>query len=214
MTKSQRTFRRKLNLLLLTIAMTASSSGGEQNALSARIIWQVELDDTINERHFIHSIFEPDVGISSDLTRGNPVRMAATFRSVYLFDDQGTIEKKIPLKRDTIPNDVGKHDTREFTREYAITAPGGQFYLIQTRKSQGYSSWIHDIRAYNADGSMRFALDINELLVNNKLVSCRRDSFTKSFDFREDGIRRSRPHERVCVGVPLGGVAFDALDEL
>ncbi len=46
------------------------------------------------------------------------------------------------------------------------------------------------------------------------LVSCRRDSFTKSFDFREDGIGRSRPHERVCVGVPLGGVAFDALDEL
>ena len=50
--------------------------------------------------------------------------------------------------------------------------------------------------------------------VHSLLVSCRRDSFTKSFDFREDGIGRSRPHERVCVGVPLGGVSFDALDEL
>ncbi len=46
------------------------------------------------------------------------------------------------------------------------------------------------------------------------LVLCRRDSFAKSLDFREDGIGRSRPHERVCVGVPFGRVAFDALDEL
>ncbi len=35
------------------------------------------------------------------------------------------------------------------------------------------------------------------------LVLCRRDSFAKSLDFREDGIGRSRPHERVCVGVPF-----------
>ncbi len=47
-----------------------------------------------------------------------------------------------------------------------------------------------------------------------QLVLCRRDSFAKSLDFREDGIGRSRPHERVCVGVPFGRVAFDALDEL
>ncbi len=46
------------------------------------------------------------------------------------------------------------------------------------------------------------------------LVLCRRDSFTKSLDFREDGIGRSRPYERVRVGVPLGGIAFDALDAL
>ncbi len=48
----------------------------------------------------------------------------------------------------------------------------------------------------------------------SKLVSCRRNSFTKSLDFGEDGIRRSRPDERVCVGVPFGRVAFDSLDEL
>ena len=47
-----------------------------------------------------------------------------------------------------------------------------------------------------------------------RLVSCRRDSFTKSFDFRKDGIGRRGPHERVCVGVPLGSVSLDALDEL
>ena len=46
------------------------------------------------------------------------------------------------------------------------------------------------------------------------LVSRRRDSFTKSLDFRKDGISCRRPHERVCVGVPLGGVSLDALDEL
>ncbi len=52
------------------------------------------------------------------------------------------------------------------------------------------------------------------VLLASTLVLCRRDSFAKSLDFREDGIGRSRPHERVCVGVPFGRVAFDALDEL
>ena len=61
---------------------------------------------------------------------------------------------------------------------------------------------------------MEEAVEICKLRLFLKLVSCRRDSFAKSFDFREDGIGRSRPHERVCVGVPLGGVSLDALDEL
>ncbi len=105
MTKSQRTFRRKWSILLLTVAVIASSSEGEQNVQSGRIIWQVELEDRINLRQFIHNIFEPDVGVSIDLTRANPVIMAATFRSVYIFDEQGNIERRVPLKRDTIPKD-------------------------------------------------------------------------------------------------------------
>ncbi len=40
-------------------------------------------------------------------------------------------------------------------------------------------------------------------IISHSLVLCRRDSFAKSLDFREDGIGRSRPHERVCVGVPF-----------
>ena len=55
---------------------------------------------------------------------------------------------------------------------------------------------------------------IGSPLQQGALVLCRRDSFTKSLDFREDGIGRSRPYERVRVGVPLGGIAFDALDAL
>ncbi len=51
-------------------------------------------------------------------------------------------------------------------------------------------------------------------LINAHLVLCRRDSFAKSLDFRKDGIGRSRPDERVCVGVPFGRVAFDPPDEL
>ena len=46
------------------------------------------------------------------------------------------------------------------------------------------------------------------------LVSCRRDSLTKSLDFGEDGIGRSRPDEGLGVGVPFGGVPFDPLDQL
>ena len=48
----------------------------------------------------------------------------------------------------------------------------------------------------------------------NILVLRRIDSLTKSLDFREDGIGRRRPDERPGVGVPLGGVSFDSLDEL
>ena len=40
-------------------------------------------------------------------------------------------------------------------------------------------------------------------IISHSLVLCRRDSFAKSLDFREDGIGRSRPHERVCVGFPF-----------
>ena len=56
--------------------------------------------------------------------------------------------------------------------------------------------------------------ELQRRLFAESLVSRRRDSFTKSLDFRKDGISCRRPHERVCVGVPLGGVSLDALDEL
>ena len=46
------------------------------------------------------------------------------------------------------------------------------------------------------------------------LVSCRRDSLTKSLDFGEDGIGRRRPDEGAGLGVPFGGVPFDPLDQL
>ena len=45
-------------------------------------------------------------------------------------------------------------------------------------------------------------------------MSRRRDSFTKSLDLFEDRIGRGGPRERVCVGVPFGGVAFDSRDEV
>ena len=91
-----------------------------------------------------------------------------------------------------------------------------------TQKTEGERVWLRDTegkRLYAMSSAETKVGDVWEVpyinpVASERLVSCRRDSFTKSFDFREDGIGRSRPHERVCVGVPLGGVAFDALDEL
>ena len=163
LTKSQLGIRRKWGILLLNVAVIASSSEGEQNVQRARIIWQVELDDRINLRQFIHNIFEPDVGVSSDLTRANPVKMAATFRSVYFFDEQGNIGRRVPLRRDTIPKDWIKGDPGKFTFEYATTAPGGNFYLIQTSISDGYDAWLNLVRGFDLDGTLRFSLDEDEL---------------------------------------------------
>ncbi len=73
------------------------------------------------------------------------------------------------------------------------------------------SEWKGNRKDADREEKERLAL---QGAVEEALVLCRRDSFAKSLDFREDGIGRSRPHERVCVGVPFGRVAFDALDEL
>ena len=57
-----------------------------------------------------------------------------------------------------MPDDVTKEDEREFINEYATTAPNGEFYIIQTSVSSGYSKWTSHLHAYNADGSLRFEL--------------------------------------------------------
>ena len=69
-----------------------SQSDSAEQTPSPRIVWQQELDGEIrwrwhrnDSKAYTHS--EPDVGISPDSTRPNPVRMVSTVKSVYLFDD-------------------------------------------------------------------------------------------------------------------------------
>lgn len=152
---------------------------------SPRIVWQQELDSEIRLRQhrndaeaLTHS--EPDVGFSPDSTRANPVRMVSTFKSVYLFDGEGQIERRIPLKWDPTSDEVkaltsaemyGKTeetlddyikrggDKNFFIRESAVTDPKGRFYIIRRKKTRGYDGiWTEHFRAYNADGSLRFEL--------------------------------------------------------
>ncbi len=98
-------------LLWLTAAPFIADAEGQENTPGTRIIWQKELDGEIRHRRYrgdskalTHS--EPDVGISPDSTRANPVSMVATVKSVYLFDGEGHIERRIPLRWDTIPDEV------------------------------------------------------------------------------------------------------------
>ena len=176
MTAAEGANRRPFSLLLVIIVAIVSNSEGQEDTSSpgVRIIWKKALDSGIEHRRYFDRT-EPDVGISSDGTRANPVRLVATAKSVYVFDAQGDIERKISLRKDTIPDEVKAlttatlpdyikrgGDKREFTREYAMTAPNGEFYIIRTRVSNGYSAGIDRLRAFNVDGSLRFELGAKE----------------------------------------------------
>ena len=172
-----------VGLSLTAVPFIAEAEGQESQTDSAaptpspRIVWQKELDSEIRLREhrndskaLTHS--EPDVGFSPDSTRANPVRMVSTFKSVYLFDGEGQIERRIPLKWDPIPDEVKTltpltvddyirrvGDKREFINELSTTDPKGRFYIIRTLVTRGYDGrGTRSIRAYNADGSLRFEL--------------------------------------------------------
>ena len=144
-----------------------------------RIVWQKELDSEIRYRRYMgHNISgypdmsEPNVGIFPGDIGVNPISMVATFKWVYLFDEEGHIEQRIPLRRDIIPDEVKAltaltlpdyikrgGDKREFISESVITDPKGRFYIIRTEVTRGYDGWrTRSIRAFNADGSLRFEL--------------------------------------------------------
>ena len=168
-------------------------SDGSAQTPNPRIVWQQELEGGIRYRSYIGpnsglrppQVFlahEPDVGISSDSARANPLRMVSTFKSVYLFDEEGRIERRVPLRWDSIPDDLkaltsadpeirgqteetlGDYikrggDKRFFIRELPTTDPKGRFYLIRTKETRGYDGiWTTSIRAFNVDGSLRFEL--------------------------------------------------------
>ncbi len=142
-----------------------------------RIIWQQELEGEISTRlylgHTSHpDLSEPNVGISIDSTRANPVSMVATDKWVYLFDGEGQIDRRVPLRRDVRPDEVKSltaltvpdyieraGDKKFFYEESAVTDPNGRFYIIRRQKTRGYDGiWTENFRAYNADGSLRFEL--------------------------------------------------------
>ena len=60
----------------------------------------------------------------------------------------------------TVPDYIKKvGDKKFFIEESAVTDPKGRFYIIRREKTRGYDGiWTENIRAYNADGSLRFEL--------------------------------------------------------
>ena len=98
--------------------------------------------------------------------------MVHSGQAVYIFDGQGNIERRIPLRWDSIPDEVEAltsitvedyikrgGDKRVFIRELAMTDPQGRFYIIKTEETRGYDGWgTASIRAFNVDGSLRFEL--------------------------------------------------------
>ena len=178
-------------IFIIDVEAQESQTNNPAQVSGPSIVWQKELDGEIWSRSYIgpNSSFrpprvflyhEPDVGISPDSTRANPVSMIATTKSIYLFDGKGNIDRRIPLKVDPIPDEVkaltsaemrGRTEEtlddyikrggnkRVFRMELPTTDPKGRFYIIRTQVTRGYDGWGNSsIRAFNVDGSLRFEL--------------------------------------------------------
>ena len=134
------------------------------NWTSWKVLWKTELDGKVQYRNYSNKIgdgsnLEPDIGISENPNRAIPVSMVSTVKSIYLFDGDGNIKEKIPLRWDNPPRFVEKGDTLKFVREFPVTDPKGRFFLIRTMTTTGWDGWTAiKIRGYNLDGSLRFEL--------------------------------------------------------
>ena len=134
-----------LFLLVLMGSLFAAHAEGQENRPRARILWQKELDSNVRQKWHI-GLEDPDVGISTDSTRAFPIRMAATVGSLYLFDGQGNIERRIPMS----------------SSEYGTTAPNGQFYAIRTLLARDIHGPFTKLRVFKADGTFVFELNKGE----------------------------------------------------
>lgn len=143
--------RTALSLVLLLLMGTLFVAYAEAQEATPRvhILWQKELDSDVLQRRYIGHA-EPDVGIVKDSTRTHPIRMVATRKSVYLFDDQGNIERQVPLKKQ------GTHSAR------ATTAPNGQFYTTRILTSRSFHGRFTRLRVFEADGTFLFELNKGE----------------------------------------------------
>ena len=149
-------------VLMVSLTPKISNVEGRETNSQAKVIWEKEFDSIIVQREYFHNIIEPDAGVSLDKDRTNPISMVATYKSVFVLNAQGNIERKIPLKRETVP-EVGKWDKRVFVNEYATTAPNGQFFIIYTLESRAWEKRLTRIRGLNPDESVRFELGQNDL---------------------------------------------------
>lgn len=154
MTATERAIPRQFILVLLTIVAIVPDSQGQDDTAGAgvRIIWKKGFDGSVKHRRY-YNRSEPDVGISPDRTRANPVRMVVS-KSLYLLDARGDVERRITLRE----------NRQERTREFATTAPNGEFYIIRTLVWSRDGHGISRLRAFNVDGSPRFEFVASELM--------------------------------------------------
>ena len=141
--------RTALSLVLLMGTLFVAHAEAQEATPRAHILWQKELGSDVLQRRYIGHA-EPDVGIVTDSTRTNPIRMAATRKSVYLFDGQGNIEQQVPLKK------------QETHSEWATTAPNGQFYAIWALLAPSFHGPFTNLRVFKADGTFLFELNKGE----------------------------------------------------
>ena len=163
MTLTTRLTRLKRSLLSLTLMAplaTASSSLSQEDVPRARILWQKKFGDYVWHRQFVPGFSEPDVGISSDPTRENPVRMLCAQGIVYILDNRGDIERTFPFKK--------RSDIAPWMNDYATTSPDGQFYVVYSILMQSNSPELHSLRAFNPNGDLRFELSQSQLLGPDK----------------------------------------------
>ena len=143
--------------LMLISSLFVAHTEGQEATPRASILWQKELDSDIEQKWHI-GLEEPDVGISTDSTRTFSIRMAATIESLYLFDGQGNIERRIPLRKRT----KGPEKGPMYGNERATTAPNGQFYAIRTLLTPWVRGPFTNLRVFKDDGTFLFDLNNGE----------------------------------------------------
>ncbi len=152
-----------LFLLMLMGTLFVAHAEGQEATPSVLILWQKELDSNVRQRWHI-GLEDPDVGISTDTTRAFPIRMAATVLSLYLFDGQGNIERRISLDRR-----FKQDSTWDSTfAEHATTAPNGQFYAIRTLLARYIHGPFTHLRVFKDDGTFLFELNEGEWTDDDK----------------------------------------------
>ena len=152
-----------LFLVMLMSSLFVAGTEGQDTTPRARILWQKELDSDVNQKWHI-GLEDPDVGISTDTTRTFPLRMAATIGSLYLFDGQGNIERRIPLRKRT----KGPKKGPMFGNERATTSPNGQFYAIRTLLTPWVRGPFTHLRVFKDDGTFLFELNEGEWTDDDK----------------------------------------------
>ncbi|RKY64191.1 MAG: hypothetical protein DRQ02_11745 [Candidatus Latescibacterota bacterium] len=135
-------------LLLLAVVLMPWEAFGQEGNFSLELLWEKTLDSPI--RYRVMNEWIPDIGIDTTVSEGeNPVRMVATERSIYIFDNRGDIKLRVPLKRDTKTGKIA---------EVGTVSPGGEYFAIVNVAGDEDYAWYEEVKVFDKNGNLKFKI--------------------------------------------------------
>ena len=148
----------------MALALLASLAWGQEAVEEAELVLELEIDDALCARRGYLGLLEPDIGVSSDTTRINPVNMVATLNFVYVLDAMGNIEERIPLRREVVGPEAWTDLQHVYVNDKASSAANGEVYLIITVMTRGTVRGYANLRVFDrATQNLLFELNRNTL---------------------------------------------------